>query len=248
MKGEFAKMCKVHLRRCENCFGKIPDPGDPWNFEKGSNRRIVNPSQPDENAGKFQSDTTFCTVIDSRGNVFSATPSDSAGDMPFVPGIGATISSRGSQSWLDPNHPSAVDPLKRPRLTPNTVFVLKDDRFYMSLGTPGGDVQPQAMTQVLLNHLFFGMELQMSVEVPRVASFNFPNSFWPHAYSPGSVKIEETVFKETGNYLSEMGYQVSKWMYLDRAAGSVCCVMKDHDTGFLLSAADPRRESYSVGW
>ena len=232
----------------ENCFGKMPAPGDPWDFEKGYDMKENNSSQPEVSKGAFQSDTSFCTVIDSNGNVFSATPSDSAGDMPFVPGIGATISSRGSQSWLDPTHPSSLVPLKRPRLTPNPVFVFKDDRFYMSLGTPGGDVQPQAMTQVLLNHILFGMELQMSVEVPRVASFNFPSSFWPHSYSPGSVKVEESIFNESGISLSEIGYEVSKWMYLDRAAGSVCCVMKDHGSNFLLSAADPRRESYSVGW
>lgn len=232
----------------ENSFGEMPAHGDPWNFEEGFDRKENNSSQLNISKDAFQSDTSFCTVIDSDGNVFSATPSDSAGDMPFVPGIGATISSRGSQSWLDPNHPSALAPLKRPRLTPNPVFVFKDDRFYMSLGTPGGDVQPQAMTQVLLNHILFGMELQMSVEVPRVASFNFPNSFWPHSYSPGSVKLEESIFSESGISLSDIGYEVSKWMYLDKAAGSVCCVMKDHDSDFLLSAADPRRESYSVGW
>ena len=232
----------------QNCFGKIPDPGNPWSFNNTSEGKKINFSTPEEIEGKFQSDTSFCTVIDSSGNVFSATPSDSAGDMPFVPGIGATISSRGSQSWLEPDHPSAVAPFKRPRLTPNPVFVFKDNRFYMSLGTPGGDVQPQAMAQVLLNHVLFGMDLQMSVEVPRVASFNFPNSFWPHAYIPGSVKIEQSIFKESGVLLEEFGYKVLKWRCLDRAAGSVCCVMKDENTGFLLSAADPRRESYSVGW
>ncbi len=73
-------------------------------------------------------------------------------------------------------------------------------------------------------------------------------SFWPHSYSLGSVKVEESIFNESRISLSEIGYEVSKWMYLDRAAGSVCCVMKDHDSDFLLSAADPRRESYSVGW
>tara|TARA_Y100000588_G_C14276874_1_gene934802 strand:- start:1540 stop:3303 length:1764 start_codon:yes stop_codon:yes gene_type:complete len=232
----------------KSCFGKMPNPGNPWDFQNVLERRKINFLKPDEKNEEFQSDTSFCTVIDSSGNVFSATPSDSAGDMPFVPGVGATISSRGSQSWLEPDHPSAVAPLKRPRLTPNPVFVFKDGRFYMSLGTPGGDVQAQAMAQVFLNHVMFGMELQMSVEVPRVASYNFPNSFWPHAYIPGSVKIEESIFKECGILLGDLGYQVSKWRSLDRAAGSVCCVMKDHDSGFLLSAADPRRESYSVGW
>ena len=55
-------------------------------------------------------------------------------------------------------------------------------------------------------------------------------------------------FSTIAKNFREFGYKVLKWRCLDRAAGSVCCVMKDDNTGFLLSAADPRRESYSVGW
>ena len=50
----------------------------------------------------------------------------------------------------------------------------------MTLGTPGGDAQPQVMLQVFLNHALFGMPPQMAVEAPRAATYNFPNSFWPH--------------------------------------------------------------------
>ena len=47
----------------------------------------------------------------------------------------------------------------------------------MTLGTPGGDTQPQVMLQVFLNHVLFGMLPQMSVEAPRAAAYNSPNSF-----------------------------------------------------------------------
>ena len=40
------------------------------------------------------------------------------------------------------------------------------------------------MLQVFLNHALFGMPPQMAVEAPRAATYNFPNSFWPHAYEP----------------------------------------------------------------
>ena len=60
-----------------------------------------------------------------------------------------------------------------------------DGRLVMPFGTPGGDVQPQAMLQVLLNLVVFGMSPQHAVEAPRFATQSFPNSFWPHRYLPG---------------------------------------------------------------
>ena len=62
-------------------------------------------------------DTSYVAVVDRRGNAFSATPSDTAHDAPVVPGTGLCPSSRGSQSWADPGHPSSAAPGKRPRLT-----------------------------------------------------------------------------------------------------------------------------------
>ena len=37
----------------------------------------------------------------------------------------------------------------------------------MPFGTPGGDVQTQAMLQVLLNIMHFGMDPQTAIEAPR---------------------------------------------------------------------------------
>ena len=59
----------------------------------------------------------------------------------------------------------------------------------MPFGTPGGDVQTQAMLQVLLNVMQFGMDLQDAIEAPRVASlFSFPSSFAPFEYFPGPAR------------------------------------------------------------
>jgi gamma-glutamyltranspeptidase/glutathione hydrolase len=58
-------------------------------------------------------------VVDEAGNAFSATPSDGVTNTPVVPGLGIIVSGRGAQSWLDPEHPSAIAPGKRPRLTPS---------------------------------------------------------------------------------------------------------------------------------
>jgi gamma-glutamyltranspeptidase/glutathione hydrolase len=60
----------------------------------------------------------------------------------------------------------------------------------MPFGTPGGDVQTQAMLQVLLNVFQHGMELQDAIEAPRIASYSFPSSFAPFEYFPGRLAAE----------------------------------------------------------
>ena len=82
---------------------------------------------------------------------------------------------RGSQSRPDPRHPAGVAPGKRPRLTPNPAILVTDKGGIMPFGTPGGDVQIQAMLQVLLNVMHFGMDPQSAIEAPRVASYSFPS-------------------------------------------------------------------------
>ena len=138
-----------------------------------------------------QLDTSHVCVIDRDGNVFAATPSDGSYNAPVVPGLGIIPSPRGSQNWGDPDHPSGVAPGKRPRLTPSPAIAMQPGKMKMPFGTPGGDVQTQAMLQVFLNIHLFGMEVQEAVEAPRVASYSFPSSFEPHAYHPGPAQSGE---------------------------------------------------------
>jgi gamma-glutamyltranspeptidase/glutathione hydrolase len=81
--------------------------------------------------------TSYIAVVDAAGNAFSCTPSDVSTDTPVIPGLGFPISSRGSQSWLDPAHPSVLAPGKRPRITQCPALVLRDNRPVLVLGTPG---------------------------------------------------------------------------------------------------------------
>jgi hypothetical protein len=72
-------------------------------------------------------------------------------------------------------------------------MAFKDGRLFMPFGTPGGDVQQQAMLQVLLNIAVFGMLPQPAVEAPRVATRSFPDSFWPHKAFPGQMNLEARI-------------------------------------------------------
>ena len=153
------------------------------------------PVRPDPAAAL---DTSYVAVIDKAGNAFHpATPSDVSFDTPVIPGTGLCPSSRGSQSWADPRHPSGVAPGKRPRLTPAPFLARGADGAVAAFGTPGGDVQLQALLQAWLNLEVFGLSPQAAVEAPRFASYSFPDSFEPHAAVPGRLSLEGRVGQET---------------------------------------------------
>jgi gamma-glutamyltranspeptidase/glutathione hydrolase len=141
-----------------------------------------------------------------------------------------------------------VAPWKRPRLSPNPALALKDGEIYMTIGTPGGDVQPQAMLQVFLNIVDFGILPQIAVEAPRAASMNFPNSFWPHRYDPGRTFAEARICRESGDAMRGRGYRLEEVPDYSRSLGSVCCIVRDPESGILLGGADARRASSAGGW
>ncbi|MDO9499243.1 gamma-glutamyltransferase family protein [Falsiroseomonas sp.] len=195
---------------------------------------------------KVEADTSYVAVVDRWGNAFSATPSDGSWNVPVIPGTGIVVSGRGSQNRPDPAHPSGVAPGKRPRLTPNPAMVVTKDGGAMPFGTPGGDVQIQAMLQVMLNILHFGMEVQEAIEAPRVASYSFPSSFAPYEYFPGRLAVESRIPETVRAELSAMGHEVKAWPDITWLAGSVEVVLDDVAAGFKRAGADPRRPAYAI--
>ncbi|MDB5414128.1 MAG: gamma-glutamyltransferase [Rubritepida sp.] len=226
---------------------EMPPHGDPAGFARPPHARegirMLDgvPSGPPR-------DTSYISVVDKWGNTVSATPSDVSNDTPVIPGTGLCPSSRGSQSFMAAGHPSRVAAGKRPRLTPNPAMAVSPGKYVLPFGTPGGDVQSQAMLQVLLNMTLFGMDPQDAVEHPRVASYSYPDSFEPHTYLPGRLCIESRIAKETGDDLAARGHQVSWWPERIWRAGAVCAIHADLESGILTGGADPRRPSYAVGW
>jgi len=193
-------------------------------------------------------DTSYAGVVDRHGNVFSGTPSDPSWDGIVIPGTGLVPSTRGSQSRGDPRHPSSVVGGKRPRLTPNPAIVFRKGRPIMPIGTPGGDAQAQSMLQVILNVFEFGMDVQSAVEAPRFMSQSFPNSFAPNQYYPGRLNLEPRFGPAAGEALAARGHTVYWWPDWYWRLGSVCAILVNEGTGLLHAGADPRHESYAVGW
>jgi len=231
---EYAARRRALIR--ERAWPALPPPGDPAPAGAG---------EPAAAGPGDALDTSYVAVVDAEGNAFSATPSDPNTDSPVVPGVGCVVSPRGSQGWLDPRHPSAVAPRKRPRLTPAPAIAFAEGRWPMPFGTPGGDVQQQAMLQVLLNVAVFGRPLQEAIELPRVASRSFPDSFWPHVMSPGRLEVEARIPEETRRALAALGHDVKVWSDWEWRAGAVCAVRVTPD-GARWAGADPRRGSHAI--
>jgi gamma-glutamyltranspeptidase/glutathione hydrolase len=200
-------------------------------------------------------DTTYLCVIDADGSAFSATPSDTLDGGPIVPELGIIVSPRGVQSRLDPEHPSALAPGKRPRLTPSPALALKRgsglDSMVWAFGCPGGDVILQAMLQAFLNVVHFGMTPQAAVEAPRYASFSFPDSFYPHVEVERRLSIEARIPESTRAELAARGHDVHPWPEWEFDAGAVSLALDleppTAEGRVLAAAADPRRTTYAIG-
>ncbi|MFB3092013.1 MAG: gamma-glutamyltransferase family protein, partial [Dehalococcoidia bacterium] len=166
MKGLLSKEYAAERRGAidmAKAWPEMPPKGDPWPYQ-GQTGRAEAAMAPLASPGPSEPDTSYACVVDKWGNAFSATPSDSFGSTPMVPGLGMIISSRGTQTWLEPDHPSRLEPGKRPRLTPNPSMAFKSGRLFMPFGTPGGDMQVQGMAQMFLNVVEFGLDPQQAVE------------------------------------------------------------------------------------
>ncbi len=225
---------------CVNADRAYPEMPPPFEGEAGD-FAVLGAALP-----RVEADTSYACAVDRWGNAFSATPSDGCSSSPIIPGLGIVPSSRGSQSRPDPRHPSGVAPGKRPRLTPNPAIVVTRDGGVMPFGTPGGDVQTQAMLQVLLNVLHFGMDLQTAIEAPRVASYSFPSSFAPFEYFPGRLAVEGRIPVETRDELARQGHQIHLWPDWTWLAGSVEAIRTYPATGLIAAGADPRRPAYAA--
>src|SRR3972149_5287719 len=104
---------------------------------------------------------------------------------------------------------------RRPHPPPPPAMAFRGGRLFMPFGTPGGDVQQQAMLQVFLNIAVFGMRPQEAVEAPRIATRSFPDSFWPHPSAPGVLEVERRIAPETRAALAGLGHVVSEWPDLE---------------------------------
>ena len=223
-------------------------PGDPLNMKATlaglGNRTGRNSTVP---LLERANDTTCVNVIDKDGNLFSATPSGAWLPAVVAGDTGVLMGQRLQSALTDANSPNVVAPGKRPRITLTPTLVLKGGQPFMVLSTPGGDNQDQALLQVLLNIIEFGMSPQEAVEAARFDTQHYVSSFDDHEFLPGSLNLESRIAEKTIAELKARGHKVnvqSAWGTL--SAPTV--VIYNPQTGVSSAGADPRRGRYAVAW
>lgn len=188
-------------------------------------------------------DTSQLVVVDSQGNAVVITPSDFP-KSPMLPNTGINLGDRMTQFSLDPANINALEPGKRPRITPHAVIVFKDGKFFMAYSTPGGDMQSQANVQVFLNMVVFGMDIQQAVSAPRFFSINAPSSFYELV--PGGIRLESDLYQKVAGQLAGLGYVPKEDPAWDKEFGAVGAILIGPD-GKLYTGADPREETTALG-
>jgi gamma-glutamyltranspeptidase/glutathione hydrolase len=189
-------------------------------------------------------DTTCVDVFDKFGNAFSATPSGAWLPSVIAGDTGIPLSIRLSSFVMTPGHANQLEPGKRPRVTLSPTLVTKEGEFFMELSTPGGDNQDQALLQVLLNVIDFGMTPQVAVESPRFQSEHFYASFDFHEFAPGRLSLEGRLSRDTIQRMIALGHRVQVGGEWSNTSAPVVILRKD---GVLSGAADPRRGRFVFG-
>ena len=191
-------------------------------------------------------DTTCVNTADADGLVFSATPSGSWLPSVIAGDTGIPLTQRAQSFLLVEGHPNELAGGKRPRVTLSPTLVTRDGKPYLALSTPGGDNQDQALLQLILNVVDFGMPAQMALEAPRFQTRHLVSSFDNHAMNPGDLLLDDRIGGDVANNLVNRGHQAevrSRW-----ASGSAPTMIRYAPGGVIESGADPYGYRVSRAW
>ena len=243
---------RARLIDLETAYPAQPEGGDPWRYSSKSrgsngahgNNGIPTPSDPSTVDSSAREGTTHVSAIDKQGSMVCGTISGGAfAKSVFFPELGCALSTRIEMFNCEEGHPNVVEPGKRPRTTLVNYIISKDGQPVMTVGCPGGDNQAQANAQLMLNVILFGMDPQQAVESPRFSTQSNVNSFYPHVYHPGRLDLEQAIPESTAEELRAMGHKIAR--AVDCGMGATVSV-RDAETGYLSTGADPRRACYAL--
>ncbi|HEY6806271.1 MAG TPA: gamma-glutamyltransferase [Pyrinomonadaceae bacterium] len=206
-------------------------------------RALIDPGKVLDNppAGEnLGSDTTYFTVVDKDGNAVSFINSlfDAFGSGIVAGDTGIVLQNRGSAFSLDPKHPNAIAPGKRPFHTIIPAMVFKDGQLWLSFGVMGGAIQPQGHVQVLVDLIDLKMGLQEAMDAPR---YRF--------MSGKSVLMEDELGSDVIEKLLGLGHLRAKPPGVLRSSmGGGQAIMVDPVNKTLLGASDPRKDGMALGY
>ncbi len=208
---------------------------------------------PGEPKLEGEGDTTYLTVADRNGMMVSLIQSNYRGmGGGLVPdGLGFMFQDRGELYSLDPAHPNAYQPGKRPFQTIIPAFVKRDGKPWMTLGLMGGGMQPQGHVQVLINLVDYGMNLQEAGDAARLNHDGgrqpTEGLAGPSADPLGTLYVEPGIPAATVERLREMGHKVE---IVDDGImfGGYQAIARDPETGVYTGATEMRKDGQASGY
>ncbi len=116
--------------------------------------------------------TVYIATTDGWGNAVSLLQSNYMGFGSGLvdPSTGIAFHDRGAFFRLDPTHPNALAPRKRPTHTLAPGLLLRDGRPWIVHGSMGGEIQPQVFAQVVSALVDGGADVATAVAAPRWAA------------------------------------------------------------------------------
>ncbi len=182
-------------------------------------------------------DTVYISVVDRDRNAVSFINSIFS---PFGSGIvsprsGVLLHNRGQSFSLEPGHPNAIAPGKRPLHSIIPGLLARDGRIQLSFGVMGGHYQASGHASFLSNLLDYGLDLQEAMDLPRI--------FAP----PGAegVQAETTLPDDVRHGLVQRGHHLVR---PPRPIGGAQAIAIDWETGVLTGASDHRKDGCAMGY
>jgi gamma-glutamyltranspeptidase/glutathione hydrolase len=215
-----------------------------------SRRQLIDPSRAtlDQCYGTptSGSDTVYLSVVDGQGNACSFINSNYMGfGTGIVPsGWGFSLQNRGHNFRLDPGHPNALAPGKRPYHTIIPAMATQpgrngDQELYASFGVMGGFMQPQGHLQVVLSMVDDHLDPQEALDQPRFCISD--------GQAGGGVNLEEGIRSQVMDELSALGHDINKISGRERALfGRGQIIRRDPESGVLCAGSDPRADGCAM--
>ncbi len=188
-------------------------------------------------------DTTYLCVVDGDRLAVSLIQSNAAGFGSWLvePATGINLHNRGLGFSLEPGHPARYGPGRRPPHTLSPLMITHPDgRLAATLGSMGGDAQPQILLQLLARLFLHGQHPAKAIASGRWVLHGAATGFdtWTSAGGPG-VLVEGHAPAGWDQGLRDRGHRVTRAAAFDSTFGHAHTILVE-DEGTLAAAADPR--------
>tara|TARA_Y100000034_G_scaffold137038_1_gene219360 strand:- start:312618 stop:314366 length:1749 start_codon:yes stop_codon:yes gene_type:complete len=200
------------------------------------------------NAGKISAgETIYMTVADKDGTMISLIQSNyrGMGSGMAPPKLGFMLQDRGELFSLKRNQANTFEPGKRPFHTIIPAFVTKDGKPFMSFGVMGGDFQPMGHTQIIMNIVDFGMNLQEAGDAPRWDHTGGASPMGKTTTNTGMIRTESGIPYSTIRGLMDRGHRIgtARGVY-----GGYQAIMWDDKNKVYRGASESRKDGQAAGY